>query len=315
MQQASDNCEGAARPLAHAVLIKDAAPVIVWIVLACIWGSTWLFIKLGLEDLPPVSFAGIRFVIAFLVLAGIVAVRRSPIPRSGRDWGLIALTGFLAFTVNYGLLFWGEQHISSGLAALLQATIPLFGLGVAHYFLPSERMTVAKVAGVLLGLVGVGVIFSNQLSAGGSLALWGSAAIVLGALAVAFANVLIKARGVHFDPAVLAAGQMIFGLVPLVAIGLIKEGNPLNFRWTPLAVVSLFYLALVGSSLAFMLYYWLVRNMAVTNTMLIALVTPVIAVLLGMVTIGEQINWRIIAGGAGILTGIAIILLRKKRAD
>jgi drug/metabolite transporter (DMT)-like permease len=287
-------------------------PLAVWLILSGIWGSTWLFIKLGLEDLPPVSFAGIRFVIAFLVLAAVIAVRRLPIPRSAGDWAMMGLTGFLSFTVNYGLLFWGEQHVSSGLAAVLQATIPLFGLVIAHELLPAERMTVTKVFGVLLGLAGVAVIFSNQMKAGSSLALWGSAAIVLGALAVSLSNVLIKARGGHFNPAVLAAGQMIFGLIPLLVVGFITEGTPLNFRWTKLAVISLFYLALVGSSLAFMLYYWLVRHMAVTNTMLISLVTPVIAVLLGMGTIGERVTLRMIVGAAGILTGIGMIVLRRR---
>ena len=99
------------------------APIIVWFVLCLIWGSTWLFIKLGLQDLPPFTFAGIRFVIASAMLLSLIAVRRAPLPRERRDWGLIAATGVLSFTVNYGLLFWGEQHVSSGLAALLQATI------------------------------------------------------------------------------------------------------------------------------------------------------------------------------------------------
>ncbi len=284
------------------------AAVAVWLILSGIWGSTWLFIKLGLEDLPPVSFAGIRFLIAFTVLAAVVAVRRLPLPRKRSDWGIIAITGFLSFTLNYGLLFWGEQHVSSGLASVLQATIPLFGLVMAHQFLPAERMTAAKVFGVLLGLAGVAVIFSNQMSAEGGRALWGSAAIVLGAFAVSLSNVIIKARGGHFEPAVLAAGQMIFGLIPLLVFGFLMEGTPLNFRWTKLAVISLFYLALVGSSLAFMLFYWLVRHMAVTNTMLISLVTPVIAVLLGMGTIGERVTVRMVVGGAGILMGIGMIV-------
>jgi drug/metabolite transporter (DMT)-like permease len=286
-------------------------PLIVWLILSCIWGSTWLFIKLGLQDLPPISFAGIRFVIASIVLVVVVTVRRLPMPRKASDWGMIAITGFLSFTVNYGTLFWGEQYVSSGLAAVLQATIPLFGLVIAHQLLPAERMTAAKVFGVLLGLAGVAVIFSNQMNAEGSLALWGSAAIVLGAFSVSLSNVIIKARGGQFDPALLAAGQMIFGLIPLLVIGFIKEGSPLNFRWTKLAVISLFYLALVGSSLAFILFYWLVRHMAVTNTMLISLVTPVVAVLLGMGTIGERVTLRMIVGGACILTGIATILLRR----
>ena len=284
---------------------------IVWLLLCAIWGSTWLFIKIGLRDLPPVSFAGIRFVIASLILFSIVVVRRRPIPRSPRDWALIAATGVLAFAFNYGLLFWGEQHVSSGLAALLQTTIPAFGLVFAHLHLPAERMTLVKVCGVALGVAGVGVIFSNQLSVEGPLALWGSAAIVLGALAVAYANVLIKARGGHLDPAMLAAGQMFFGLIPLLLIGISLEGNPLAFHWTPMALVSLFYLVLVGSVVAFLLFYWLVIHMDVTKTMLIALVTPLIAVLLGMLVLDEKLTWRTLMGGALIMLGIGIIVLRK----
>ena len=285
---------------------------IVWLLLAAIWGSTWMFIKLGLEDLPPISFAGIRFVLAALVLAGLVAARRAPLPRRRGDWGLLAVTGLLAFTLNYGLLFWGEQYISSGLAAVLQATIPVFGLLIAHLYLPGERLTAARVAGVLLGVAGVGVIFSNQLTVAGPSALWGSAAVVAGAVCAAYANVLVKARGAHLDPALLAGGQMACGLVPLVAVGWAVEGNPAGFRWTWQAAASLLYLTLVGSVVAFLLYYWLVRNMDVTKTMLIALVTPLVAVLLGMLVLGERLTWRTIAGGALIMSGIGTVVLRRR---
>jgi len=284
---------------------------VVWLLLCGIWGSTWLFIKLGLEDLPPISFAGIRSLIAALVLAAVVVVWRVPVPRSRRDWSMIAGTGLLAFTLNYGLLFWGEQYVSSGLAALLQATIPAFGLVIAHYYLPGERITPMKICGVLLGVVGVGVIFSNQMQIEGALALWGSAGIVVGALGVAYANVLVKARGAHIEPATLAAGQLGCGLLPLLLAGIALEGNPLKFRWTPTAIISLFYLALVGSSLAFLLFYWLVRSMDVTKTMLIALVTPLLAVTLGMIFLDERLSWRTLAGGACILSGVALVMIRR----
>jgi drug/metabolite transporter (DMT)-like permease len=289
---------------------------VVFLLLCCIWGSTWLFIKLGLRDLPPVSFAAVRFVLASAVLFGVVAARRIKLPRTAREWTLIAVTGVLAFTFNYGLLFWGEQHISSGLAALLQATIPVFGMLIAHAYLPGERLTTARMAGALLGVAGVGLIFSNQMEAGGALAAWGSAAIVAGAACVAYANVLVKARGGAFDPAVLAAGQMLCGLVPLLAFGLAFEGNPFKFHWTTLAVVSLLYLTLVGSVAAFLLYYWLVRRIDVTKTMLIPLVTPLAAVVLGMLVLGESLTWRTLAGGALIMAGIALVVLRgRKRSE
>jgi drug/metabolite transporter (DMT)-like permease len=282
---------------------------IVWLVLCAIWGSTWLFIKVGLRDLPPLSFAGIRFVVATLLLAGVLAARRPVLPRRGRDWALIALVGLLSFTINYGLLFWGEQYISSGLAAVLQTTIPAFGLLIAHAHLPGERLTPAKIVGVALGIAGVAVIFSNQLYVEGPLALWGSVAIVVGAFSTAYGSVLVKAYGGHVDSTVIAAGQMAFGLVPLLALGVWLEGNPLDFRWTPLALMCLLYLAVVGSALAFQLFYWLVRNIDVTKTMMIALVTPLVAVTLGMVVLGEELTWRTLAGGIGILVGISLIML------
>ena len=290
-------------------------PIVVWLVLCLIWGSTWLFIKLGLADLPPISFCGIRFVIAAAILSCVVIVRRIEWPRTRRDWLLILVTGVLSFTINYGTVFWGEERTSSGLAAILQAIIPVFGLVIAHYHLPNERITWAKLSGVLLGIAGVALIFSDQLHGEGPQALAGSIAIVIGAFCVAYSNVLVKVYGGKLDPAVLAAGQMTCGLVPLLIIGYWREGNPLKFHWTTLAVVSLCYLALVGSCAAFLLYYWLVQHMDVTKTMLISLVTPVIAVTLGMLWLNERLRWRIAVGALGIMAGIGLNVYRRLLAS
>jgi drug/metabolite transporter (DMT)-like permease len=286
---------------------------LVWLLLCCIWGSTWLFIKLGLRDLPPLTFAGIRFVIAALILFALINVRGVPLPNKARDWIFLAMTGVLSFSFNYGLVFWGEQYISSGLAAVLQSMLPLFGLIIAHFYLPGERMTLPRIAGVVLGVFGVALIFSNQLQVAGPRALWGSAALVLSAFCAAYANVLVKTYGLNLQPSVLAAGQMLFGLIPLLLIGISLEGNPLNYHWSPMAVLSLFYLAIVGTVIAFLLYYWLLHNMDVTKTMLIALVTPVTAVILGMLVLKEELNWRTFVGGAMIISGIGLIVLRRSR--
>jgi drug/metabolite transporter (DMT)-like permease len=284
---------------------------LVWLILCGIWGSTWLFIKLGLADLPPLTFAGIRFLISCAILFPLVRIRRLRLPGTRADWMLLAITGVMSFSLNYGLVFWGEQYISSGLAALLQATLPAFGLVIAHFYLPGERMTWVKILGVVLGVCGVGVVFSNQLAVSGRQALAGCVALVLSAFFAAYSNVLVKTRGSQMNPAILAAGQMFFGLIPLLVFGIAFEGNPLHLRWTPTALISLFYLAVVGSVIAFLLYYWLVQNMDVTKSMLIALVTPVVAVVLGMLVLNEELTWRTIAGGAMIVTGIGFIVVRK----
>src|SRR5262245_46220687 len=206
--------------------------LIVWLLLCLIWGSTWIFIKLGLRDLPPIIFAGLRFALAAVVLWGLIIVQRRTLPRNLGDWWLIAWTGGIAFSINYSLIFWGEQYITSGLAAVLQAMIPAFGMLFAHFQLPNEKLNSRKVVGVTLGVAGVGLIFYDQMKIEGRMAVCGSIALLASAFTVGYYNVVIKARAGHVDPAVLAAGQMSFGLFPLIGFGLVFEGNPFALRWT-----------------------------------------------------------------------------------
>ena len=286
---------------------------LVWLVLCGIWGSTWLFIKLGLEDLPPFTFAAIRFIIAVAIVFSIIRIRGLALPRARSDWILLAVTGILSFGFNYGLVFWGEQYITSGLAALLQATTPAFGLVFAHFNLPGERLSWTRIGGVVLGVCGVAVVFSNQLAVAGRQALAGCVGLLLSSIFVAYSNVLVKKHGKNLNPAIMTAGQMLFGLLLLLAVSITLEGNPLRYHWTPMAVIALLYLAVVGSVIAFLLYYWLILNMDVTKSMLIALVTPVVAVILGMIVLNEEFGWRTLAGGAMIILGIAFIVVRKNR--
>jgi len=292
------------------------APLIVWFVLCLIWGSTWLFIKLGLRDLPPFTFAGLRFLFASVILWAIVIAWRRPLPKSGRDWLKLVWAGSISFALNYGLIFWGEQYITSGLAAVLQAMIPAFGLIFAHVYLPNERITARKLAGVGVGVAGVSLIFYDQMKIEGAAALQGSAALVLSSICVAYTNVFIKARCQHIDSSVLAAGQMVWGAFPLLTLGAVWEGNPFDHHWSAQSALALAYLALIGSVLAFLLYFWLVTKIEITKTMLIALVTPVTALLIGKLTLNERLSWRIAAGSAAILAGIWLIVsksLRPKR--
>lgn len=285
-------------------------PVVVWFLLASVWGSTWLFIKVGLEDLPPVTFAGLRFVVAAIPLVLWLRLRRVPLPRAARDWRLMIVTGWLTFSLNYALVFWGEQHISSGLAAILYTTFPISGLLIAHWLLPDEPLTPRKISGVVLAVLGATLIFYSQVELRGALALAGSAALVIAATGTAYADVLIKRSGTHIDPVVMTAVQMVAGFIPMLAIGIPLEGNPLHYRWTPRAVVALLYLALLGSSLTFVLLYWLIRRMEVTRTMLIPLFSTLVAVGLGIVVLGETLTPRALAGGAAILLGLLVATRR-----
>ena len=286
--------------------------ILVWLAVCFVWSTVWLFIKLGLRDVPPLSFAAVRLMIASAVLLTTLAVRRTPLPRRPRDLAFIAATSFLLLSLNYGLLYWGARHIPSGLTAVLQASTPAFGLVFARRFLPGERLTRAKVGAVALGLAGVAVIFSNELRVSGQAALFGSAAVAGGAACVALAYVLVKAYGAHLRPSVLTAGQTLCGMLPLLAAGLVKEGNPFAVGWTRTAVGCLLYLALAGSVGAFYLNYWLLKRMDATKVLSMALVEPLIAVLLGAALLGERLTGRTLAGGALVIVSVALTLPRRR---
>jgi drug/metabolite transporter (DMT)-like permease len=279
-----------------------------WLVLSVVWGLTWLAVRIGLDEIPPITFAGIRFLIAAVVLGAVLVVRRVPLPRSSRDWRLLTFTGLLTIGIAYSAQFWGQQYVSSGLTAVMFSTVPLFALMFAHIGLPGEPITKGKLAGALLGLVGVAVIFSDQLETESTLAVWGCLAFVLGSATMALAQVLIKARGTHIDPLLIASYQMTIGGSTLLLVGIAVEGGPVGVSWTPSAIASLAYLSLFGSALAFFLFYWLLRHMQVTKVMSMALVHPLVAVMAGAIVLGETLSWRVAIGATAILGGLAMIL-------
>lgn len=211
------------------------------------------------------------------------------------------------FAVNYTLLFWAELHVSSGLAAVLQATIPIFGIVFAHWMLPDEPLRLQKLAGAIIALGGVTVICARLLGFNGPLAFWGGVGVVVGAGSAAFANVLVKARSMQLAPAMLAAWQMIFGTVPLLLLGLAVDGNPARFHWTPSSVSCLLYLAVIGSALTFLLLYWLLPRLTVAQLQSISLITPPGAVMLGWLLGGETFPISSLLGAAFVLVGVWMI--------
>lgn len=289
--------------------------ILVWLTLCLVWGTTWIFIKIGLADLPPITFAAARFLLAVVILLPIIWIRDLPWPRTAAEWKLIALTGFLQFSINYSAVFWGEQYITSGLAAVLQSMITVFGLVLAWIFLPAERITPIKIFAVVLGLIGVAVIFIEQLQIKSVMAFAGCAAIVVGAYMAAQASILIKARGSSLHPASLVCAQMICGLPAIVIYALVVEGDPFSFNWTWTALGCVVFLTVFGTIAAFWLYYWLLSRIESTKAMMISLVTPLIAVLIGAIFLGERLPPQTLLGGVLIIGSIGLIVLRRRAPE
>jgi len=286
-----------------------------WWVTCLIWSSVWLFIKLGLRDLPPVSFAAIRLVVAIAVFLPILAIRRSPVPRTARDWYVIGVAGLLLLGVNYALLYWGAQFIPSGLTAVLQAVTPAFALVFGHFLLDDEPFTFKALGAIAIGVAGVALISWDQLHLSGRQALLGCAAVTIGSACVGFAYVFVKGQGGRrLRPEVLTCGQMLCAVGPMLVFATVREGNPLHLRWTPLAVACLLYLALAGSVAATWLNYWLLERMSATALLSMALVEPLIAVLLGAALLHERVTPGAAAGGVLVLCSIFMITISFRRS-
>lgn len=287
--------------------------VLIWLILVVIWSSTWIFIKIGLEDLPPIAFSAARFILAVVILAAVIKVQKLEMPKRASQWRLIALTGVLQFSINYSSVFWAEQYITSGLAAVLQAMIPVFGLVLAWIFLPSEEINAQKIVAVLLGVIGVAIIFHDQLQVESWTAFAGCLAIVVGAYCAAQASILVKAKASGMHPAALVFCQMICGLPPIIIYSLLREGNPLRFNWSMRAIGCVLFLTVFGTVAAFWLYYWLLTRVESTKAMMISLATPLLAVVIGWLVAGERLPPQTFFGGALIVASVGLIVFRRRR--
>ena len=280
----------------------------VWVLTCLIWSTVWLFIKLGVRDVPPVAFAVYRMTLALAVLVPLVVLRRTPIPRSRAEWQLIAGTGVILLGINYALLNWGIQFISSGLTAVLQATTPVFSFVFAHWLLRDEKMTRGKAAALAIGVAGVGAIFWDQIEARESNAIYGSLAVTAGAACVAIAYVAMKRRVMKLHPSVITSGQLLSAVIPLSIYSAAVEGSPLSLPWTRTALLAGLYLALLGSVIAAWLNYWLLKRMGATKLLSMGLIEPLIAVVLGAVFLDEQLTMKTAVGGMAILASVAVVL-------
>jgi drug/metabolite transporter (DMT)-like permease len=267
--------------------------------------------KVGLGDLPPLTFASLRLALAFAILAAIVTLRDEWRALQAGDVPAIGISGLLLLGVNYALTFWGAQYLPSALTSVLQATSPVFGF-VIGTTAGAERWSMARAIALPVGVAGVALIARGQFDIGG-LAGAGSAAVVGGAACAALAYAIAKQRAAHLPPTVMVATQTLFALVPLFLLALIVEGNPLDLRWTPAAIASLLYLGIASSVVAFWLNYWLLKRVSATMVLSMALVQPLIAALLGAAVLGERFGAPAVLGGACILAS-ALVILRERAA-
>lgn len=242
--------------------------------------------------------------VAGLLLAMIVGRRRLP-PRE-RPGTLYWLSlAMIMVALPYACVYWGEQHISSGLTAVLFATYPLFVTLMARYGRTGERITLPLMAGLALGLAGVALLFRGQMGMDETQSLTGGLLILLSALSSALATVMVKRRLAHLDPFLINLRPMLYGGLILMAVSLATEADA-PWVFSVRSTVALLYLALFGSAVAFSIYYWLMRTLPIARLSFIVYITPIIALLLGSVVEHEPMSWNLAVGALLVLSGITM---------
>ena len=281
--------------------------------LTLIWGTTWAAIRVGLTGIPPFTGVALRFAIAAALLGALAWARGVPLGREPRERRLWLANGLLSFAVSYGVVYWSEQYVPSGLASILWATFPLFVAVLAHFALPDERLTGAGLLGVLIGFGGVTVIFSEDLAALGGPRVAFAASVMLVSPAVsAVSNVAIKKWGAGVHPLSLTVVPMAIGSVAGALVAFATErGATLSF--TPAAVAALLYLAIFGSAVSFTLYYWALDRLPASRIALMSYFIPVIAVLTGALFLDEPVTGRTLSGAGLVIAGVVLALSRRRR--
>ncbi len=270
-----------------------------------IWGSSWLAIKIGLDSVPPFIGAAARFAIALALVFIIVKARGIRVPFDANAQKVYISSSLFAFSIPYALVYWGQQHIPSSMSAILFATFPFLVAFFSHLRLPEEPLNRFKLIGIVIGFIGVFVIFSSEITADFEGPFLGMLAILMTAGAQAFNTVTVRKYGRDIHPLAINVVGMSFGLVFLATLGFLTEETS-EIVVDEKAIGSVLYLAIFGTVVTFTTFFWLLKHMEAVFLSLTAFVTPVVAVLLGGIVLGEKLGVHTFVGAGLVLTGILV---------
>ena len=278
--------------------------------LALMWGSSYLFIKIGVETLPPLSLVVLRLLVGFAILLVVVGVTRTPLPRDPRTLGHLAILGAVNIAIPFWLIGWAEQHIASGLTGILQSTSPFFTLVLAASFVHDEHVTRGRVAGIAIGFLGIFVLSAHDLTDLGTTAgtqrLLAQLAVVLASLAYAAGNTYARRTLREARPLVLATGQVGWALAIVVVLALLVDGG-ITLPTVPQAALAVGWLGTIGTGFAYLVFFRLLSGWGPTRASLVSYLLPVVAVVLGVVVLGETVDAAFLAGAALIVAGIWVV--------
>jgi drug/metabolite transporter (DMT)-like permease len=282
----------------------------VFILLGSIWSSSFLWIKIAVTEVSPITLVAFRVLFGLLFSLTVILVQRVHVPRTLKEWTPFLILGISNVAVPFFLISWGEQAIDSGVAAILDSTVPLFTIVIAHYLLHDDKMTIPKVSGLLMGFVGVVVLMSKDIGS--------SIGPILGQLAVVVACMFYAGSSVYARKSTVDASGIIRGGGPLVSstaviwLVAITTERPIAVPHLPITWIALLWLGILGSGFAFILNYYLIHEIGPTRTTMVTYIFPLGGVILGVLFLQEQLSWQVLVGGALIIASLAVANWRTK---
>ena len=285
--------------------------------LGLIWGSSFLWIRIAVQDIGPFTLVALRLLFGLLGLLAVMAYKKQPIPRDRRTLRSLAIMGIINTALPFTLISWGETRIESSLASILNGTVPLFAIIIAHLWLHDERITLARIIGLLVGFVGVVILVGRDFdieSLGGNFL--GQLAVIAASISYAvsatFSRKYLRGQApvVQSTMTLLVADALMWLSLPAVHCFTPSLDAPNQFPTLPITWVAIIWLGVLGSCVAYLMYFWLLNTWGVTRSSLVTYIFPVVGLILGIVFLGETIDWRLVAGSALVVSGIAVVNLR-----
>ena len=291
--------------------------IFVFMLLCIIWGTTWLAIKISLTGIPPFLGAALRFMVASLILLIYARITKASLKLSRSDFKNVFISAILLYPVDYGLIYWSEQHLAAGVTAIFFATFPLFMSIFSNFVFKNETFNKWKFGGVIIGLSGVVLIFYDQLLLTNYelLVIIAIIAVIVSAAAAATSTLIVKKHLNHVATAPLTLHQMLWGIIFLFIISFFM-GETTDITINLQVAGAVLYLGAFGSAVAFVLYYWLLKKLSAITLSFIIYITPVIAIIADWLVFGETIALKTFVGMLLIFIGIALSqkgLIRRMR--
>jgi len=276
---------------------------LVYALLCFIWGSTWIAIRFGLESLTPIFSAGVRFSLASVFIFILMKLKDISLQKDRESIRLYLLMGFFSFVIPFGLVYWAEQFVPSGMAAVLFAVYPFWVVIFSFIRIPGDSIGFYKVFGTVLGFSGIVVIFSDAFTGNLSDYVLGMLAIVISGTMQAWIAVSIKKFGHHLHPLSMNFIPMVIAGISMILIGVLTEDMS-YLKWDEYAILSILYLAFFGSVITFTSFYWLLKRMNIVILSLLTFITPIVALILGFFIYYEELSSKHFIGTAMVLTGV-----------